>query len=81
MYPWGAPPRVSSRGQSSPRDLSPPIPFSGQVCKTPRALEGSHSTLFSQSGQDGGNAFVNCLILDADRHPIRDVEDVVAPAR
>ena len=35
MYPWGGPPRVSSRGQSSPRDLAPPITFFQPVGKTP----------------------------------------------
>ena len=81
MYPWGAPPRVSSCGPGSPRDLAPPIPFSERACKTPRALDVGHSTLFSHSGQDGGNSVVNRALLDADRDPVRIVEDVVALAR
>ena len=41
--------------------------FSKQVCKTPRALEVSHSTLFSHTGQDGGNTAINGAVLHADR--------------
>ena len=67
MYPWGAPPRVSSRGPRSPRDLAPPIPFSERACKTPRALEESHSSLFSVAVQDGELVAVDCDLLDAYR--------------
>ena len=67
MYPWGAPPRVSSRGPGSPRDLAPPITFFKPIGKTPRALEVSHSSLFSVAVQDGELAFVNRALLDAYR--------------
>ena len=38
VYPWGAPPRVSSRVQVPPRDISPPISASHQVSKSRCAL-------------------------------------------
>ena len=38
VYPWGVPPRVSSRDHTPPRDISPPISFSHQVCKSRCAL-------------------------------------------
>ena len=38
VYPWGAPPRVSSRDPTSPRDVSLPINAFPQVSKSPRAL-------------------------------------------
>ena len=38
VYPWGVPPRVSSRGQTPPRDVSPPISFSHGVSKSRCAL-------------------------------------------
>ena len=38
VYPWGAPPRISSRSQSPPRDVSPPISFSHTVSKSRCAL-------------------------------------------
>ena len=80
MYPWGVPPRVSSRGPGSPRDLAPPIPFSERVGKTPRALEESHSSLFSVAVQDGGNSANDGIVFDACCDPVREPKDVVAPA-
>ena len=79
MYPWGAPPRVSSRGPCAPRDLAPPITFSERTCKSPRALEGSHSSLFSVAVQDGELAAVNCVVLRTNHDLIRHVEVVVSP--
>ena len=38
VYPWGAPPRISSRSQSPPRDVSPPIRSSHTVSKSRCAL-------------------------------------------
>ena len=38
VYPWGVPPRISSRPQTPPRDVSPPINASHQVCKSRCAL-------------------------------------------
>ena len=38
VYPWGAPPRVSSRDLTPPRDVSPPINAFSHVSKSPRAL-------------------------------------------
>ena len=38
VYPWGAPPRVSSHGQTPPRDVSPPISSSHGVSKSRCAL-------------------------------------------
>ena len=34
VYPWGVPPRISSRGQTPPRDVSPPISSSHGVSKS-----------------------------------------------
>ena len=34
MYPWGVPPKISSRPQTPPRDVSLPISASPQVCKS-----------------------------------------------
>ena len=48
VYPWGVPPRVSSRGQTPPRDVSPPISSSHQVSKSRCALRVS-SFQFDQS--------------------------------
>ena len=70
VYPWGAPPRISSRGPYPPRDVSPPITFSERVGKTPRALDLAHSSLFSVAVQDGELAPVHCAILRADRHAV-----------
>ena len=53
--------------------------FSERVCKTPRALEVSHSTLFSCAGQDGGLSLIHCVVLRTDRDVIRHVKDCVAP--
>ena len=41
VYPWGAPPRVSSHGQTPPRDVSPPISSSHGVSKSRCALRES----------------------------------------
>ena len=38
VYPWGAPPRISSRPKVPPRDVSPPISFSHGVSKVRCAL-------------------------------------------
>ena len=38
VYPWGVPPRVSSRVQSPPRDVSPPISSSRWFSKSRCAL-------------------------------------------
>ena len=48
VYPWGAPPRISSRDQTPPRDISPPISSSHQVSKSRCALRMS-SFQFVQS--------------------------------
>ena len=48
VYPWGAPPRVSSHGQTPPRDVSPPISSSHGVSKSRCALRVS-SFQFDQS--------------------------------
>ena len=48
VYPWGAPPRVSSHGQSPPCDISPPISSSHGVSKSRCALRVS-SFQFDQS--------------------------------
>ena len=48
VYPWGAPPRISSRGQVPPRDVSPPISSSHRVSKSRCALRVS-SFQFDQS--------------------------------
>ena len=48
VYPWGAPPRVSSRVQAPPCDVSPPISFSHGVSKSRCALRVS-SFQFVQS--------------------------------
>ena len=48
VYPWGAPPRVSSRVQTPPRDVSPPISSSHGVSKSRCALRMS-SFQFDQS--------------------------------
>ena len=48
VYPWGAPPRVSSHGQTPSRDISPPISASHGVCKSRCALRVS-SFQFDQS--------------------------------
>ena len=79
MYPWGAPPRVSSRGPRSPRDVSLPINISQCLGKIPRALDVAHSMLFRCPGQDGELATVDCTLLRADRDPVRHVEDPPPP--
>ena len=48
VYPWGAPPRVSSHGQIPPRDISPPISSAHGVSKSRCALRVS-SFQFDQS--------------------------------
>ena len=48
VYPWGAPPRVSSHGQTPPRDISPPISSAYGVSKSRCALRVS-SFQFDQS--------------------------------
>ena len=48
VYPWGAPPRVSSRGQTPPRDVSPPISSSHGVSKS-RCAPRVSSFQFDQS--------------------------------
>ena len=70
VYPWGVPPRVSSRHPGSPRDVSSPITFSEKVGKTPRALDVAHSTLFSVTGQDGQLAAVVGAVFRADRYAV-----------
>ena len=66
----GVPPRVSSRRPYPPRDVSPPITFSERVCKTPRALDLAHSSLFSVAVQEGELFAVYCLVLCADRYVV-----------
>ena len=48
VYPWGAPPRVSSHGQTPPRDVSPPISSSHGVSKS-RCAPRVSSFQFDQS--------------------------------
>ena len=79
MYPWGAPPRVSSRHPGSPREVSPPITFSEKVGKTPRALDVAHSSFVQFADQDGELTPVDCLVFRADRHPLRHAEVVAQP--
>ena len=62
----------------SPRDVSPPIGVSQHVCKTPRALDVAHFTLFSCAVQDG-ELFLLCVVLRAHRHVVRHAKDVASP--
>ena len=39
-----------------------------------------HSSLFSHADQDGELAVVHCIVFRADRDPLRNVKDPVAPA-
>ena len=70
VYPWGAPPRVSSRVQSphvmSLHQSAPLVDSLNHVARSVWA----HSTLFSDAVQDGELFAVDCAVLRADRHVV-----------
>ena len=70
MYPWGVPPRVSSRVQSphvmSLHQSDPLVDSLNHVARPVLA----HSTLFSCTGQDGEFAGIDCVVLRTDRDPV-----------
>ena len=70
VYPWGVPPRVSSRVQSphvmSLHQSAPLVDSLNHVARSVWA----HSTLFSCTGQDGELATIDCAVLSAHRHVI-----------
>ena len=70
VYPWGVPPRVSSRVQSphvmSLHQSAPPVDSLNHVARSVWA----HSTLFSAAVQDGELFAVDCAVLRADRHVV-----------
>ena len=70
VYPWGAPPRVSSRVQSpdvmSLRQSAPLVDSLNHVARSVWA----HSTLFSDAVQDGELFAVDCAVLRAARHVV-----------
>ena len=79
VYPWGVPPRVSSRVQS-PHVMSLHQSRSLKlVCKTPRALDLAHSTLFSVAVQDGELVAIVGVVLRTHRNPVRHVKDSPSP--
>ena len=70
VYPWEAPPRVSSRVQSphvvSLHQSAPLVDSLNHVARSVWA----HSTLFSDAVQDGELFAVDCAVLRADRHVV-----------
>ena len=80
VYPWGVPPRVSSRDHSSHViSLHQSEPLIKSVNHVARSVS-AHSSLISVAIQHGEFAPVNYLVLRADRHIDRDVEDHAPPA-
>ena len=79
VYPWGVPPRVSSRVQSphvmSLHQSAPLVDSLNHVARSVWA----HSTLFSVAVQDGELAAVHCAVLRTNRHVVRNVEDSPSP--
>ena len=70
VYPWGVPPKVSSRSQyphvMSPHQSAPLVDSLNHVAHPVWA----HSTLFSCTGQDGELTAVDCAVLRATRDPV-----------
>ena len=80
MYPWGGPPRVSSRSDY-PHVMA--LHSSDSLVESLNHVARPvwvHSSLFSHADQDGEFAVLVGIVLDADRHVIRSFEDVVAYA-
>ena len=70
VYPWGVPPRVSSRVQNpqvmSLHQSDPLVDSLNHVARPVLA----HSNLFSVAVQDGELAAVHCVVLCADRYVV-----------
>ena len=79
VYPWGVPPRVSSRVQSPHvMSLHQSAPLVDSLNHVTRSVW-AHSTLISCTGQDGELATIDCAVLCADRDPVRYVKDLASP--
>ena len=80
VYPWGVPPRVSSRGQS-PHVISlhQSVSLMESLNLVARSVR-AHSSLISVAIQDGELFTIDCVVLRAHRHADRDVEDSPPPA-
>ena len=80
MYPWGGPPRVSSRSDY-PHVMA--LHSSDSLVASLKHVARPvwvHSSLFSHADQDGEFAVLVGIVLDADRHAVRRPKDVVAYA-
>ena len=80
MYPWGGPPRVSSRSDY-PHVMA--LHSSDSLVASLKHVARPvwvHSSLIRYADQHGEFAVVVGIVLDADRHAVRGIEDVVAHA-
>ena len=70
VYPWGAPPRVSSRLHTPHVRSLHQSRSRNELVKPQRALDLAHSSFVQWCCQDGELVAVNRALLCADRHPI-----------
>ena len=80
VYPWGVPPRVSSRVQSPHvMSLHQSAPLNDSLNHVARPVL-AHSTLISVAVQDGELATIIGVVLCTDRHIVRYVKDPAPPS-
>ena len=80
VFPWGVPPRVSSRVQSPHvMSLHQSAPLNDSLNHVARPVL-AHSTLISVAVQDGELATIIGVVLCTDRHIVQYVKDPAPPS-